>query len=645
MTAAGKTSTEDDFPLAVGVSPEGAIMFGHALQSPAAWIGLNNHQLFVQTAGGPRAVQLNGSTVERSEWLIAGDRIQIDTTECTLNADSGVFVLSPGIRGTPSVPAPPDAQRAASGPAQEITPPRSAQRVAGESSAVPSFGRLHTGRDNHRLRNALRALFAILLLAAIFVLMAVPVRITITPDPDTSSLSRFPLSIKVWERYLVVPGTYHVYAEKEGYRNLDESITVSPGSNAAFTYTLRKLPGLLDIATRPIDSAEVSIDEAVVGTTPLASIELEEGPHTIRISAQGYLPSVQTVAIQGMGIKQNLDVELQPVATKQEAQGPSRDNETMLELVSQPPGARVLLNNEFRGHTPLSLTVAPDTDYQLTLSKSGFATATKSVRSGKAKQSIAIQLEPEYGVVFITCQPIDATLKVDGTVMGAASRRLRLTTLPHTLEIHKPGYETFTTTVTPVKGVSKNLEVQLKSTGQAGAAPAAPVAPVLKTTEGQVLRAIPVRAPVTFHMGASRRESGRRSNERQYQVELTRPFSISAKEVTNAEFQKFRPEHTSGNEHGCSLNEMDQPVTSITWDDAAAYLNWLSNKDGLPPAYSEHGGKMTAVQPMTTGYRLPTEAEWEYVARYEGGKRSDGNPLKYPWGNERYPPNKPWQLR
>ena len=94
-----KDIAEDDFPLAVGVSPEGAIMFGHALQSPAAWIGLNNHQLFLQTAGGPRAVQLNGSTLERSEWLIAGDRIQIDTTECTLNADSGVFVLSPGIRG------------------------------------------------------------------------------------------------------------------------------------------------------------------------------------------------------------------------------------------------------------------------------------------------------------------------------------------------------------------------------------------------------------------------------------------------------------------------------------------------------------------------------------------------------------------
>lgn len=630
-----KNIAEDDFPLAIGVSPEGTIMFGNVLKLPAAWVGLNNHQLFLQTAGGPLSVQLNGAKIERAEWLIAGDTIQIDTTECTLTVDSGVFVLSPGVTGTAAVPGTPDAPKAASGQTQEITPPRTTQRIAAESCASHSFGRLQTDKGNRRLRNTLGALFAILLCAVLFVLIAIPVRITITPVPDTTSLSRFPLSIKVWERYLVLPGTYHVYAEKEGYRKLNESITVSLGSNVTVTYTLRTLPGLFDIVAQPVEG-EVSIDDVVVGTTPV-SIELEEGPHTVSINAQHYLPFVQTVEIHGMGVKQRLDAELQPEKTKQEIHPTSQDNETIIELTSQPPGARVLLNGEFRGLTPISLTVTSSQDHQLILSKSGFITENQTVHGKQNKESINVQLIPEYGVVFVMCQPMDATLTVDGNVMGTASRRLSLTTQPHKIEISKPGYETFKTSLTPIKDVSKKIEVQLKTKLQATAAP---VSTVRKTAEGQVLRTIIIREPITFQMGASRRESGRRSNEREYQVELTRTFSISKKEVTNAEFQRFRPEHSSGNAHGITLNEMNQPVTSITWDDAAAYLNWLSKKDGLPPAYKEQNGKMTAVIPMTTGYRLPTEAEWAFVARYAGGNSSDGTPLKYPWGNQRYPSNK-----
>jgi formylglycine-generating enzyme required for sulfatase activity len=129
-------------------------------------------------------------------------------------------------------------------------------------------------------------------------------------------------------------------------------------------------------------------------------------------------------------------------------------------------------------------------------------------------------------------------------------------------------------------------------------------------------------------MGSPRREAGRRANESQRPVKLERRFYTGLREVTNAEFRQFRPEHRSGFILQQTLDLDRQPVVNVTWQDAAAYCNWLSAQDGLAPAYEAKGGRLAPVTPVTNGYRLPTEAEWEWVARGAGG-----NLRKYPWGD------------
>lgn len=124
--------------------------------------------------------------------------------------------------------------------------------------------------------------------------------------------------------------------------------------------------------------------------------------------------------------------------------------------------------------------------------------------------------------------------------------------------------------------------------------------------------------PGIFQMGSV---DGYRIEQPVHTVTITRAFTIAKYAVTYTEYDKYSDDILKSRVQDNGRGRGQLPVSGVDWYDVVAYCNWLSEKAGLRTCYSG-GGKATKCDFAADGYRLPTEAEWEYAAK--GGQESRG---------------------
>jgi formylglycine-generating enzyme required for sulfatase activity len=666
--------TARDFPLSIGGAGSTIVLAGLP-EEIVAYLGWHESDLFVQPAS-VHPLSQNGAPLTSSNWLRAGDVVEIGAARIRAVDRGGSLTLEVDDGSSGNITAPPIAEHTIKS-AEELA---ESERIEAVRFRAAQAGQLGTRKSVPVGRWVAAAAGLVLAVAAWFIFTARAVSITTEPEQAKVRLSGMLPALKWEHRFLAQPGDYRLQVDEPGYRANVQQIKVGDLSNQTVSVTLEKLPGHVKVDVPA--AATIIVDAGKPANVP-AEIELAAGEHKVSIASDRYLDFAGTLAVTGGGAHQVFRPQLVPkwamVTINSEPSGAEivvdgqsrgktpaaievmagrhplelrhesfkpwttdiqvKANEPLdlgsvklgvpdgeLTVRSDPSGAGVTVSGVYRGVTPLTVTVRPDVGQPIAVAKAGYETSTREIAlKASERRALEVALTGIYGELTLHVQPADAQLFVDGQARGTAQQQsLKLLATAHEIELKKSGYASYKTTVTPRPGIAQVVETELVTQEQAHMQA---YANLIHSKGGPTLKLMPRGE---FTMGSARREPGRRANEVQRTVQLQRPFYVGVYTVTNAEYHRFKPDHHSGFAGNSTLELETQPVVSITWDQAVEYCNWLSQQDGLQPAYVQKDGKWAAATPMTTGYRLPTDAEWEFVARYTG---PGGSLLRYPWGD------------
>lgn len=396
------------------------------------------------------------------------------------------------------------------------------------------------------------------------------------PSGATVSLGDTVAGTTPYQNLSLKPGqTIRVTVRKEGYHDQQVELPLSGGINELGTLKLKSKYGRLSIESDP-SGADVIIAGKKVGVTPYADEKILSGAYLVSLRKALYLP-----------------VENRRVVVEEEKQTAEsyvlEANYGTLAVDSAPAGASFALKSTTgesvqSGTTPSTIQATPGV-YTLAVSKEGHASLKFDVTLARDK-TVAIDkaqatLRKLQGEAIVSSEPYvkGAKVLVDGREAGVLPLSLILAAGPHEITV-ETGTKAGKSRVTVTDGGSAVVKVVLKDAKS-------------KPFTNSLDMAFVWIKPGTFIMGSPSGEVGRVIDENQHEVTLTRGFYMQTTEVTQGQWKKVMGDNPSWFKNGGD----NCPVENVSWKDAQKFIQKLNKMEG------------------SKGYRLPTEAQWEYTCR------------------------------
>ena len=305
-------------------------------------------------------------------------------------------------------------------------------------------------------------------------------------------------------------------------------------------------------------------------------------------------------------------------------------------ITSVPASGKLYIDGAYSGETPQEISLTPGT-HEIVVEKHGYKTQRETVQIRAGKDiNLKILLEAVGGSIAVKSNPSPANVYLDGKLIGETPDTITdLKPLRYNIAVKKEGYKDWSKTVELGTGEVVAITAELVKVQQEVKAPKAG-----DTWKDPVTGMEFVWVPGgSFEMGDLFGDGA--EDEKHIRTVRLDGFWLGKCEVTNNEFKQFIDEtgyETTAEKEGTGggisnygeadwaymkginwrhpiypadeiKDKMDHPVVQVSWDDAQAFVKWLSNKTGKK-------------------YHLPSEAEWEYAAR-SGGKK-----VKYAWGDK-----------
>ena len=398
-------------------------------------------------------------------------------------------------------------------------------------------------------------------------------------------------------------GDYTVRAQHPNFESASAPLQLERDQSMSVSLELVPVKGTLEITSVPTGS-NVTVDAVAVGSTPV-KIEVAGGAHEISLSYPHHVARTDTIEVTTDNLTVSRHYQLVPA------------NEKVTFSLSPKDGLLTLNHVAVPAQQLSGVSLAVNSTNVVQYSKPGYRTEqVEFTVKPNAANVITLDLQAIFGTVEVHSDPV-ADVSVDGTVYGQTPMNLRLQTFAQTVTLSRPGYVSQSRTITPQQGATETVFVSLVTERDH----LMNTAPDTQTNSiGMEFKLF--KKPDSVRMGSLQGEPNGLPNEFARQIQLNRPFYAGIHEVTVAQYQQMAsPGQASANDR--------TPVTGISWLAAAKFCNWLSTKEGFTPVYTFSGDTLISSDSKSNGYRLLTEAEWEWLARKAGRLQQ----VTFPWGN------------